>query len=72
VNDWDWEAERYEMYSLGDGVFVFRLKAGREQGEAPHYLCADCFEKKKKGYLRPLSSNPMASRCSECEVVYVR
>lgn len=52
LKDWSAEKERYALTMLIPGVPVRRVKPGLENGEAPHYLCANCFDRGEKSYLR--------------------
>ncbi len=46
------EAERYALHELTSGFYVYALKPGMEQGEPPHYLCANCFAKHQKSIIQ--------------------
>jgi len=52
LEDWKRESERYQLTMLAVDVPVFTLKPGKENGEPPHKLCANCYSKRQKGYLQ--------------------
>lgn len=49
--NWETEKQRYEMETLPPGIHMYRLKAGMENGEPPHKVCADCYNKGVKSLL---------------------
>jgi hypothetical protein len=49
---WDREKERYELQRLPPGALVYGLKDAASATAPPHYLCANCFEQRKKSYLQ--------------------
>lgn len=61
---WDGEKKRYELKDVYRGAFAFVLKPGMEQGQPPHWLCANCFERRHKSYLqfRGQDQGPNGSR----------
>lgn len=50
--DWTREAERYELKAIDRGCFAYMPKAGMENGEPPHWLCTNCFNKRQKSFLQ--------------------
>jgi ribosomal protein L37AE/L43A len=48
---WETEKERYQLRELPPGIFVRALKSGMENGEPPHHVCADCYNKGVKSLL---------------------
>jgi hypothetical protein len=50
--NWESEAERYRLHALAPGIFAYALKPGMENGEPPHYLCANCMSKHQKALLQ--------------------
>jgi hypothetical protein len=50
--DWRGEAERYQLQDVGRGATVYALKLGMENGEPPHWLCANCFNQRRKSLLQ--------------------
>ncbi len=51
VKDWEAQKERYQLVTPYSGVFAYALKKSMSNGEAPHYLCANCFETTKRSFL---------------------
>ena len=51
AKDWQVETTRYVLRSVDGGV-VRQQKANHASGDAPHWLCANCFEVKQKSYLQ--------------------
>lgn len=49
---WESEKERYQLHEFGGGTFAYTLKEGMENGEPPHRLCANCFQKDHKSILQ--------------------
>lgn len=65
---WEAESERYELKSIYTGAVAYVLKESAQGSEAPHWLCANCFSKKQKGFLQaqaPMMRN-MIFKCSSC------
>lgn len=52
LRNWEREAERYVLHALAPGVFAYALKAGMENEEPAHYLCANCVSKRQKSILQ--------------------
>jgi len=52
LETWDAEKKRYELKPLKEGVLVYALKAGMENGEHPHYICTNCYEDGQKSILQ--------------------
>jgi DNA-directed RNA polymerase subunit RPC12/RpoP len=69
------ELERacYVLHELAPGVLVYKFNPGvgdlDEQVATPnHYLCANCYEQGKKGYMQRFSQDHTGThyRCSSC------
>jgi hypothetical protein len=54
---WDGEKDRYELKNVGHGAMVYALKPDKSTGEPPHWLCANCYNQRKKSWLNPGSAN---------------
>lgn len=52
LEDWETKAERYILTDLAPGVPAYCVKPDMEYGEPLHYLCANCFARKQKSFLR--------------------
>jgi hypothetical protein len=77
MKTWEGEKQRYVLKAVDSGAFVYPLKAGMENGEPPHWLCANCYENGKKSILQaagpPATSGPegmkIAWKCVVCSSV---
>jgi hypothetical protein len=49
---WDGEKERYELQNVWAGSFVYALKPVAKPSETPHWLCAHCYQNRKKRILQ--------------------
>ncbi len=68
MKKWDAESERYELKNIYTGAVAYVLKPDAQGSESPHWLCANCFENKKKSYLQqamPMQRN-MIYKCIAC------
>jgi hypothetical protein len=52
LKDWEREKQRYQLNSIGRGAFAYMPKPGMEDGEPPHWLCANCFNRRQKSFLQ--------------------
>ena len=74
METWETEKQRYELKNADSGAFAYMQKPGMEGGQPPHWLCANCYEGRKKGILQtagpPTTSGPegmkIAWRCPIC------
>lgn len=72
---WDTEKLNYEMKALASGAIVYALKPEIQGSAPPHYLCAACYQHRKKSILQfaPTSivhaqlGKPRMYRCPECK-----
>ncbi|HEY8006982.1 MAG TPA: hypothetical protein VIE66_09360 [Methylocella sp.] len=65
---WDGEKQRYELKSLAEGVFSYRLKKAMADSEPIHDLCTACYLRGKKSILqRRDKSMDQLMNCSECK-----
>jgi hypothetical protein len=49
---WGHDKQRYELQKAGrGGAVVYGLKADRREGEPPHWLCANCYQRGEKSFL---------------------
>ncbi|MFH1795140.1 MAG: hypothetical protein ABIK36_16280 [Pseudomonadota bacterium] len=49
--NWESEKQRYQLEELPPGILVRSLKAGMENGEPLHKICANCYNKGVKSLL---------------------
>ncbi|MGJ0427191.1 hypothetical protein [Methylocystis sp.] len=72
---WESEKDRYRLFDVGSAtgrpsVFVYALKENAGGAETLHYLCAKCFQHKKKSFLQATTRLEMRLRvhsCPECK-----
>jgi hypothetical protein len=65
---WEAEKQRYELKSLPPGGLVHSIKEAMRNGEPPHYICANCFEHRKKSPLQSggVNNGLESLTCNEC------
>jgi hypothetical protein len=74
MKDWTAETQRYERADTGNGTIAYRLKAGMESGEPPHWLCPQCFLEGKPSILQPekyAGGTTVLHRCNSCKTALV-
>ncbi|MGY2052379.1 hypothetical protein [Methylobacterium sp. JK268] len=52
LENWEAEKQRYELKALASGVLAYVTKSGMENGEPPHSLCANCYNRGRKSLLQ--------------------
>jgi hypothetical protein len=58
TDNWEDEKTRYSLISLYNGPSqVYALKKSESNGEAPHFLCTNCFESRTKAILNPMKKD---------------
>ena len=83
LNAWEGEKQRYELKAVDPGVFAYSLKADASDTEPPHWICAACYQQRKRSILQPLVADSSIKRrheriwnCSTCsaniEVSYAK
>jgi hypothetical protein len=50
---WETEKQRYELKDLDSGPTAYVLKPEARGSETPHWLCAACYQQRKKSILQP-------------------
>jgi hypothetical protein len=69
LEGWDKERARYHLKAVGDGIFVYALNVVKPDVEPAHWLCAHCYEEKKKSILQ---RNPYPQwLCPRCKTVII-
>ena len=66
---WEADKNRYELEDLYTGLFAYIPKKGMENGEPPHALCANCFQRKTKSILQSNGSHDVHHHewfCAAC------
>jgi hypothetical protein len=49
---WDGEKGRYELKAVYAGATVYARKPDNTEAEPPHWLCANCYQDRKKSFLQ--------------------
>jgi hypothetical protein len=49
---WETEKHRYELKQLYRGPFAYILREGQENGEDPHAICTNCYQRGFKSVLQ--------------------
>ncbi len=52
LKDWEGEKQRYQLADVDRGAFAYIPKPGMENGEPPHWLCTNCFNRNQKSFLQ--------------------
>ena len=61
---WDAQKDRYQLTDAGDSNFVLILKPEMRGGEPAHYICANCYEQRKKAILQHMNTRGMGDLLS--------
>jgi len=73
LENWEREAERYQLTEIAPGIPARVLKPGMEKGEASLPLCATCFEDHKKQFLQVGAPHQgTIYHCSRCNATFHR
>ena len=70
ANDWGEQESRYSLVCpWGNSAQVYALKrASTSEGEAPHFLCSNCFHNKKRVILNPMNRDGwILLACPSCK-----
>src|SRR3954469_5745036 len=51
MEDWNSEKQRYKMVTAYGAVTAYAVHKSISNGETPHYLCANCFQGRKRSIL---------------------
>ena len=52
LKDWESEKQRYQLTAIDSGAFAYMPKPSMENSEPPHWLCANCFNRRQKSFLQ--------------------
>ena len=68
MEDWETEKQRYKLATPYSGVTVYALQQAMSNGEPPHYICANCFQNRKKSILANSTAKDgfIAIICAAC------
>ena len=64
--NWNAEADRYQLVDLASGIPVYALNPDKAGTEPLHYLCPNCFQKQKKSILHRPAVDHANYKCDEC------
>lgn len=66
---WETEKQRYQLVAIATNVFAYTVTETMRGPEPPHYVCANCFEQRKKSFLQQYVRNEYMDkyRCNECK-----
>ena len=64
---WNADKKRYELKDLRKGFFAYILKEGMENGEPPHALCTNCYQKGFKSILHLNDTKDARERSPSCK-----
>ena len=74
VNDWETERKRYTLKQIGELACAYVQEPDGDTPHTPHWLCANCFEDRKKAYLQPGDRSKREYRtwkCQRCNATFV-
>ena len=57
MENWNAQAEHYKLHEITSGVFVMASQSDESDSTPPHWLCANCYQKKQKSILQ-YNGNP--------------
>ena len=65
---WERQKNRYQLQKLPPSVFVYTLKPAMAEGEPAHYICAKCYEHRKRSILHGAGKEQGVEtfHCQEC------
>ena len=68
LESWEAEKQRYELKQLAPGVVVRSLKAEMSNGEPPHDICANCYNRGEKRHIQQTVRGQYhdAFECNQC------
>lgn len=55
LGDWENDKQRYSLVNPWEGAAVYALKQSHSNSEAPHWLCANCYQARKKTFLNQIA-----------------
>jgi hypothetical protein len=71
---WDSEKKRYELKDVGRFVFAYMLKPEARGGKPPHFVCANCYDKRRISIIQHGPPKPGARIdffCPNCGMILV-
>jgi len=69
IEDWRIEAASYKLTEVASGVYVYAKEKTTTSSEPYHYLCAKCYNDRKKSILQRISKTMMGIEyiCHTCK-----
>lgn len=69
LKEWDAKKDNYELKPFAPGAVAYMLKPNVRGSTPPHWLCAQCFENRKKSVLQLAAtmSSMWIYHCSGCD-----
>jgi hypothetical protein len=67
---WETEEQRYQLKDFGGNTFAYELKPEAAQGEPPHIICPNCYQKRQKSILQGRGKDALQRdmyHCPSCE-----
>ena len=64
---WEQESQRYQLHQLSPGILVYALKPEHASAQPTHWLCAACFDERKKSVLQRAGKNGDLYNCPRDE-----
>jgi len=61
---WDTQKQRYKLVAPFPGCMVYALKKDKADGETPHYLCTNCFNRGQPSILLGKGDSPTQRNAS--------
>lgn len=63
---WETEKQNYQLVTISSDVVAYARKPDTLNAMAPHFLCTNCYEERKKRILQRVDSAHVA--CADCKV----
>jgi hypothetical protein len=73
IEDWNAEAQKYNLTDIGGGVFVHAIKPGQTESGPSHWLCTHCYHNRKKSLLQrgEMTHRGWKYYCPNCKTQFV-
>ena len=65
---WDAEKENYQLSKIAEDTFAYASKPNAHSSEPAHYICARCYQDRKKSILQRADAAHMF--CPECKTKF--
>ena len=66
LETWNAQKARYQLQQVTTGVFAYTMKLGMENGEPPHMLCANCYQRGEPSILQATTKIEGGRRIHSC------